>query len=153
MLKGGVAYNLTDGVAASASIVEAGFKNDHINGSVALGNATLNAYYGKEKVVGATASILKFDVKKSFSIKGMEVELGADFSIASVGGERMFKQIKYTLIAFSFIGISYTTYGTFFDDNNYSLEQKIIRTFIFILFFILGPLTFYTLIRFIENKF
>jgi hypothetical protein len=87
VLKGGLAYNLSDGLTAGGSVVEAGFKNKHINGSVTLGNASLNAYYGKEKIVGATASVVKFDVKKSFSIKGLQVELGANFSIASIGRE------------------------------------------------------------------
>jgi hypothetical protein len=64
----------------------------------------------------------------------------------------MLKEIKVSLFIFSLIGILYTTYGTFFDENNYTLEQKLLRTLIFILFFILGPLILYYFFKFMENK-
>jgi membrane-bound lytic murein transglycosylase MltF len=43
-------------------------------------------YNGKLKVA-ANASLIKYSVKKSFEVKGLEFELGFDFALGSIGGE------------------------------------------------------------------
>jgi len=62
------------------------------------------------------------------------------------------KFIKYICLFFGVIGLSVTLFSTFFGDNSYTLEQKIIIAVIFTVFFTLVPWLLYKFLSFMDKR-
>jgi peptidoglycan hydrolase-like protein with peptidoglycan-binding domain len=86
LLKGSVSFDIGNGFTAGGTIVESGIDN-FVTGSVNLGTADVSLMYNGKLKVAANASLIKYSVKKSFEVKGLEFELGFDFALGSIGGE------------------------------------------------------------------